>query len=573
MFQLESGGIRDLLQRMKPDHFRDVIATNALYRPGPLKGGLVDTYIEVKHGRKKAEYKHPVMEEILSETHGVMVYQEQVMRILNRLGGIELAAAYTCIKAISKKNLKLMEKNCQQFVRGAEEKGLTKADAEELFGLIAKFAEYGFNKSHSTAYALVAYMTAYLKAHYPVEFMAALLSSDMSNRNFTRKDSTVEHLEDCQRMKIEVVPPDVNTSFADYAVKDGEILYAMAAVKGCGGGAAEAIVANRRAKGPFHSLFDFCERLDPGTVGRTAIESLIKAGAFDSFGVRRSQLFSLIERAIQSGAAAAADRRRGQRGLFGDDDEADQQQAVAASLPDIPEWEPRDKQAKEKEVLGFYLTGHPLAEHQETLATYCSHSTVEAAGLSLRTEVMLGGMVAAIKFSHTKNPQPGRPSKYAMFDLEDMQGIMRCILWPEQYVEYGELVQPDAILVVIGVIDKRLGSDEANLIVNELIPLDQLQARYTRGVMIRLLEGAHGLRAVEQLYEILRGYPGKGELKLSIWLADGRRVQSDCKMRVEINGEMRGRVEELLGPGNLRLLPAPHVAKSGGRGNGRPVRA
>ena len=182
---------------------------------------------------------------------------------------------------------------------------------------------------------------------------------------------------------------------------------------------------------------------------------------------------------------------------------------------------------------------------------------MEAAGLGHRTEVMLGGMLAAIKFSHTKNPQPGRPSKYAMFDLEDMQGIMRCILWPEQYVEYGELVQPDAILVVIGVVDKRPGSDEANLIVNELIPLDQLQSRYTRGVMIRLLESTHGLRAVEQLYEILRGYPGKGELKLSIWLADGRRVQSDCKMRIEINGEMRSRVEELLGPGNFRLLPAP----------------
>jgi DNA polymerase-3 subunit alpha len=569
VFQLESGGIRDLLQRMKPDHFRDVIATNALYRPGPLEGRMVDDYIEVKHGRKKAEYKHPVMEEILGETHGVMVYQEQVMRILNRLGGIELAAAYTCIKAISKKKLSLIEKNREQFVRGAQEKGLTKAEAEDLFGLIEKFAGYGFNKSHSTAYALVAYMTAYLKAHYPVEFMAALLSSDMSNRNFTRKDSTVEHLEDCQRMKIEVVPPDVNTSLADYAVTDGKIYYAMAAVKGCGGGAAEAIVANRRAKGPFRSLFDFCERLDPGTVSRSAIESLLKAGALDSFGARRSQLFSLIERAIQSGAAAAADRRRGQRGLFGDDDEADKQQAVAASLPDIPEWEPRDKLAKEKEVLGFYLTSHPLAEHQKTLATYCSHSTVEAAGLSHRTEVMLGGMLAAVKLSHTKNPQPGRPSKYAMFDLEDMQGIMRCILWPEQFVEYGDLVQPDAILVAIGVIDKRPGSDEANLIVNELIPLDQLQSRYTRGVVIRLFEGTHGLRAVEQLHEILRGYPGKCELKLAIWLDDGRRVQSDCKMRVEINGEMRDRVEELLGPGNFRLLPAPHVAKSGGRGNGR----
>ncbi len=577
VFQLESGGIRDLLQRMKPDHFRDVIATNALYRPGPLEGRMVDDYIEVKHGRKKAEYKHPVMEEILGETHGVMVYQEQVMRILNRLGGIELAAAYTCIKAISKKKLSLIEKNREQFVQGAQEKGLTKAEAEELFGLIEKFAGYGFNKSHSTAYALVAYMTAYLKAHYPVEFMAALLSSDMSNRNFTRKDSTVEHLEDCQRMKIEVLPPDVNRSFADYAVTGGKVYYAMAAVKGCGGGAAEAIVANRRAKGPFRSLSEFCERLDPGTVGRTAIESLIKAGAFDSFGARRSQLFSLVDGAIQSGAAAAADRRRGQRGLFGDDDDVEQQQAAAASLPDIPEWEPRDKLAKEKEVLGFYLTSHPLAEHQKTLATYCSHSTVEAAGLSHRAEVMLGGMLAAVKLSHTKNPQPNRPSKYAMFDLEDVQGIMRCILWPEQYVEYGELVQPDAILVVIGVIDKRPGSDEANLIVNELIPLDQLQSRYTRGMRIRLMESTHGLRAVEQLYEILRGYPGKSELELAIRLADGRLVQSDCKMRIEINGEMCSRLEELLGPGNFRLLPAPHVPKSGGRGNGRvnsrPVRA
>ena len=182
---------------------------------------------------------------------------------------------------------------------------------------------------------------------------------------------------------------------------------------------------------------------------------------------------------------------------------------------------------------------------------------------------MLGGMLAAIKFSHTKNPQPNRPSKYAMFDLEDMQGMMRCILWPEQYAAYAELVQPDAILVVIGVVDKRPGSDEANLIVNELIPLDELQARYTRGVTIRLLESTHGLRAVEQLYEILRGYPGKCELKLAIWLADGRRVQNDCRMRIEINDQMRSRVEELLGPGNFRLLPAHHVPKSGGRGNGR----
>jgi DNA polymerase-3 subunit alpha len=568
VFQLESGGIRDLLQRMKPDHFRDIIATNALYRPGPLEGGMVDDYIEVKHGRKTPEYKHPVMEEILGETHGVMVYQEQVMRILNRLGGIELAAAYTCIKAISKKKLPLIEKNKAQFVQGSQEKGLAKQDAEELFSLIEKFAGYGFNKSHSTAYALVAYITAYLKAHYPVEFMAALLTSDISNRNFTHKDSLVEHIEDCQRMKIEVIAPNVNRSDVEFGVSEGKIIFGLSAIKGCGGSAAEAIVAERKAHGPFKSIFDFCERLDSGSVGRGSIEALIKAGAFDSLSTNRAQLFAVLDRALQSGAAAAADRRRGQKGLFGEEDEEEAKKTVTASLPDIPEWEERDKLTKEKEVLGFYLTSHPLAQHAKTLQTYCSHTSKEAAALSHRTPAMLGGMLAAIKIAHTKNPQPGKPSKYAMFDLEDTEGIMRCILWPEPYVHYGELVQPDALLVVLGKIDKRPGSEDANFIVDELIPLDEVEARYTRGMMIRLSEQTHGVRGLEQLYEILRGYPGNCELKLLVGLNDGRRVQMDCEgVRVELNSEMRTRVDELLGPGNVRLIPAPHP-KSNGNGNG-----
>lgn len=568
IFQLESGGIRDLLQRMKPNHFRDIIATNALYRPGPLEGGMVDDYIQVKHGRKQPEYKHPVMKEVLEETHGVMCYQEQVMRILNRLGGIELANAYKCIKAISKKKLPIIAKFREQFVEGSQAQGLPKNEAEELFGLIEKFAGYGFNKSHSTAYALIAYMTAYLKAHYPVEFMAALLSSDMPGRNFTKKDSLVEHLEDCQRMKIEVVPPDVNRCDPEFTVSDGKICFGLAAVKGCGGNAAEAISAERAKRGPFRDIFDFCERLDPSVVNRTAIESLIKAGAFDLLGGRRAQLFHVIDRALQAGHAAAADRRTGQLGLFGDDEE-DDTQAVAAQLPDVPEWEERDKLTKEKEVLGFYLTSHPLAEHEKTLATYCSHTTVEAAALKHRSEVMLGGMLAAIKLAHTKNPRPGNPSRYAMFDLEDMSGIMRCILWPEQFAQFGELVQPDAILMVLGAIDKRAGSDDANLIVNELITLEELESRFTRGMMIRLFETEHGPAGLEKLYEILRGYPGNGELQLVISLADGSRVPMTCdKFRVEVNGEMRHRVEELLGPGNFRLLAAPHKSSGNSRGNG-----
>ncbi|MGD9126672.1 MAG: DNA polymerase III subunit alpha, partial [Planctomycetia bacterium] len=555
VFQLESGGIRDLLQRMKPDNFRDIIATAALYRPGPLEGGMVDDYIEVKHGRKKAVYLHPIMEKVLTETHGVMVYQEQVMRILNRLGGIELASAYTCIKAISKKNLALIEKFKGEFIEGVQENGLTKRDGENLFELIVKFAGYGFNKSHSTAYALIAYMTAYLKAHYPVEFMAALLSSDMPGRNFKRKDSMVEHIEDCQRMHIKVVPPTVNGSAADFTVQDGKIHFALTAIKGCGEAASEAIHREYVKNGPYRDLFDLCERVDPGTVNRSTIETLIKAGAMDEFGARRSQLYAVVDRAMQSGAKAATDRRHGQMSLFGDIEEEEEEAQV--NLPEIPEWEERDLLMKEKEVLGFYQSSHPLAEHKSLLEQFCSHSTTEAAELAHRTEVILGGMLSALKIAHTKNPKPGRPSKYGMFDLEDHDGIMRCICWPEQFAEIGELVQPDAILIVRGAIDKRPGSEEANLIVNDLITLDDAPSRLTQGIAIRVIEKEHGQEGLEKLYEVLRGYPGNCPLQLHLCLEDGRSVACSCKkLRLDITPEMRHRVEDLLGPGHIRMMAA-----------------
>ena len=570
IFQLESGGIRDLLQRMKPDHFRDIIATAALYRPGPLEGGMVDSYIEVKHGRQEPVYPHPVMEAILAETHGVMVYQEQVMRILNRLGGIQLANAYTCIKAISKKKLPLIAKYKGEFIEGAQAQGMDPKKAEELFAMIEKFAGYGFNKSHSTAYALIAYMTAYLKAHYPVEFMAALLSSDIPGRNFKKKDALVEHIEDCQRMGIEVVPPDVNKSQAEFTVADGKAFFGLAAIKGCGTGAADAIHAEREAGGPYRSLFDFCERIDAGKANRSTLETLVKAGAFDSLGARRAQLYAVVDRAMQSGASAADDRKHGQMSLF-DDDEDEEQEAAAVNLPDVPEWDERELLNKEKEVLGFYLSSHPLAEHEQTLRRYCTHTAVTAAALPNRAEVMLGGMLASIKLSHTKNPRPGKPSRYAMFDLEDMAGIMRCIVWPEQYAEFGQMVEADAILVLSGAIDKRPGSEEANFIVNELISLDDIQSRCTRGLKVRIFEDKHGPKCLEQLNEILRGYPGSGSLELLLCLDDGRQVTCECrKTKIDINLEMRSRVDELVGAENVRLLtaPLPKRSKGGPKQNG-----
>lgn len=565
VFQLESGGIRDLLQRMKPSHFLDIVATNALYRPGPLEGGMVDDYIAVKHGQKLPEYKHPVLEEILEETNGVMVYQEQVMRILNRLGGIQLAKAYTCIKAISKKKESLINENREKFVSGSEEKGLTNAEALDLWELIIKFAGYGFNKSHSTAYALIAYQTAYLKAHWPVEFMAALLSGDIPGRNFKKKDALVEHLEDCQRMEIEVVPPDVNSSDFDFSVNDGKIYFGMAAIKGCGGAAAESVVAERRKRGKFSDLFDFCERVEAAACNRSTIETLIKAGAMDSLGGNRRQLTEVIDRAMQSGANALADRKRGQKSLFGDEEDEDGA-PLKVEYPDLPEWDEREKLSKEKEVLGFYLTSHPLAEYEEKLKNFCSHTVTQLASLAHRQEVLIGGMISSIKTSHTRNPKPGQPSKFANFDLEDMSSAIRCIVWPDDYVAYEELLQQDAVLVARGVVDKSRG-DEPNLVVNELIRIDELDAKYTTGIRVRLDVEKQGLAILPRFREILRGYPGRCNLEIVVAMSDGSSVRLESQnTSVDITPQLRTRIDDLLGPGNYRLLTEPPKPSKGGGG-------
>jgi DNA polymerase-3 subunit alpha len=569
IFQLESGGIRDLLQKMKPDAFSDIIATNALYRPGPLEGGMVRDYVEVKHGRQQAEYIHPICKKILEETNGVMVYQEQVMRILNELGGIELASAYTCIKAISKKKEEIIAKNFEQFVKGCKANGLTEQQAVDFWTMIIKFAGYGFNKSHSTAYALIAYMTAYLKAHYPVEFMAALLSGDIQGRNFKTKDPLVEHLEDCERMGITVVPPSVQTSGVDFTVADGKIYFGLSAIKGCGGSAGEAIVAARTKGGPFKDIFDFCERVDTTQCSKASMEMLIKAGAMDAFSPKRAPLVAVLERALNAGASAAADRKSGQKNMFGAFEEEEVATKPTASLPDIPEWPEREKLQNEKEVLGYYLTSHPLAEHQKTLQMYCSHTTRNIPDLPDRAEVILGGMVGSIKHAHTKNPKPGAPSKYANFDFEDIDGVIRCILWPDGFATQGHLVAPENILVMRGVIDRR-GGDEANIIVNELIPLDELARRYASGIRVRASVPEHGPDVLAKINEIARAYPGGGRFRLVLELDDGSVIHfSDSKkLRIDATPECRTRLEALLGAGHLQLMidkPKPQAASRNGR--------
>ena len=555
IFQLESGGIRDLLQRMKPDHFLDIVAVNALYRPGPLEGGMVDDYVAVKHGRKRAEYRHPVMKDLLEETHGVMVYQEQVMRILERLGGIELSSAYTCIKAISKKKIETIAAFREQFVDGANAKGLSKQQAKELFGLIEKFAGYGFNKSHSTAYALLAWQTAYLKTHWPVEFMAALLSGDITGRNFKKKDALVEHIEDCRRMGIEVTPPDVNASGVDFTVANGRIVFGLSAIKGCGVPAATAIGVERQRNGPYRSLDDFCSRLDPSVVNKTAAESLAKAGAMDSLGPHRVAILAGIERAMAAGASRLADRKSGQKNLFDVFEEAPQAAATPPpGLQDVPTFSDLETRSHEKDVLGYYIHSHPLAECSGILETICTHSTTSLGAAKTKSDVVIGGLVAAIKLSNVKQARPGTThTRYGMFDLEDMDGIVRTICWPEDYARLGAHIQPDAVVVVSGTVDRRPGSEETNLVVSDLVPISEIWSKPVRHVTVKLSESQHGCSTLDRLAAIVRRHAGSVPLRMVLELADGRRVLMEAdRDKVSWSQQFLLELVELLGSGGVR---------------------
>ncbi|MFG0294365.1 MAG: DNA polymerase III subunit alpha [Maioricimonas sp. JB045] len=521
IFQLESGGMRDLLTKMKPDKFADIIATSALYRPGPLEGGMVMTYVNVKHGREPVPTVHPIVDEVLAETYGVMVYQEQVMRILNRLGGIELASSYRCIKAISKKKHSIIAGFHEQFLKGAAENGMAKEQAQDIWNLIEKFAGYGFNKSHSTAYGAIAYQTAYLKAHYPHEFMAALLSCGMES-----SDRINEHTDDCRRMGIEIIPPDVNTSDVDFSVvvdeveaEEGEeaseprrrISFGLGAIKGVGENAMHAMVAERDENGPFKDIFDLCERVDPKLFNKSVLETLIKAGALDNFGPNRAQHMLVVDRAVQAAAARHRDKARGQMSLFGDGSSSEPTDAgdeeEAATIPPADDWTHSQKLAHEKEVFGFYLTSHPLTEFADELATMAAHTVGDLRDLDDGKEVTIGGMISSIKKAATKKPSRNGNSRYVNFDLEDASGVVRCIMWPDDYARAGEKVVSDAIVIVKGRIDAR--GREPNLIVNKLLTLEEAEKTFTKQVAIKFRRGYHTEEDMRRVNDILSRHPGK----------------------------------------------------------------
>ncbi len=554
VFQFESAGIRDLLIKMKPDRFADIIATSALYRPGPLGGGMVTEYVDVKNKVREAKYAHQVVKDITEETYGVMVYQEQVMRILNRLGGIELSQAYGCIKAISKKKTDVIAQGRKQFIEGAVAQGMTTDQAKEIFDLIEFFGGYGFNKSHSTAYALVTFQTAWLKAHYPTEFMSAILSSEMDGAE--RDKFFYEHIDDCKRMGQEVLPPDINASALDFRpAGEGKIHFGLGAVKGVGYKAVEAVIEARDKGGPFRSLDDFFERVAVTTVGQGCVETLIKAGAFDKFGPHkgkiRAQLLAVLPRAVQAGQAKQADRKRGQKGLF-DDDAADPA-SVELSLPDVPGLPDAEMLAEEKKALGFYMSSHPLARHAGVLQAFRSHAVTDLAGLPDKAEVTLGGMISGLTIRTVQKSRSGL-TRMAKLTFEDLGASTPAMLWPEEFAKNEALLKDDAIVFIKGTISRM--RDPAEVIINRVIPIEQAAMELARGVVVTLRKGSIDRTAMERLGRFLRNRPGSLDVFLELVGVEGVRnaiYKAGSTLKVRHDDRLFAEFESVVGEGNVRL--------------------
>jgi DNA polymerase-3 subunit alpha len=550
VFQFESGGMQDLLMKMKPDRIEDLIAANALYRPGPMI--LIPDYVERKHGAKWS-LPHRIMKEILDETYGIMVYQEQVMRICNRLGDIPLREAYGLIKAISKKKARTIAKEKERFVAGCTNKGLTQSQAQQIFEFIERFAGYGFNKSHSTRYAIIAYQTAYMKTYWPVEYMAALLTYEMGDT-----DKVVSYITECRKMNIEVLAPDINESGVDFTPlykghgedKKGVIRFGLAAVKGVGEKAVEQIIAAREKVGRFQSLFHFCENVDLRAANKQVIEALIKAGACDKLGGSRAQMLAGMGKAMQIGTALQADKQNGQMSFFGRTSNTDYSQDHER-LPNVPPWPEPQMLAYEKEVLGFYVTSNPLSHHAETINLYSTLDTSQLADYTQDKQVVIGGLISKIRYHIT---QKGRNAgaKMAVFTLEDLQGQVEVVLFPDVLNKFAELLLKDTIVFVKGKLDYR--REKPNIIAVELITLDKTREKLAAKVKIRLDAKDITKEKVAAIKSICQHHRGQSPVYVAVRTDKGRvYATADRDLSVNPDLEFCRKMRQLVGEENFQL--------------------
>jgi DNA polymerase-3 subunit alpha len=561
VFQFESSGMRDVLRRYKPDTVEDLTALNALYRPGPIQGGMIDDFIERKLGRRKVEYMLPEIEGILKETLGVIVYQEQVMQISNVVASYSLGEADMLRRAMGKKKPEEMAKQRDRFMSGAAALGHPKDTAGELFDQMDKFAGYGFNKSHSAAYALLAYQTAYLKTHYPVEFMAGLLTSETS-----KPESIVKYIGECREIGISVEPPDVQISRAQFTpivTPDGQaIRFGLAAVKNVGGNAIDSILkAREESGGRFKSFWEFCEKVDLRVMNKRVIESLIKAGALDSLG-KRGPLMAAVDKAMERAQKAQKDAAQGQTGLFGLFNESPAPGQSNDDLPHVPDWEETERLANEKEVLGFFVSGHPMDKYAEKLRNLTGVITTAEAlerkppertwgkQLDPADEIQVAGMIVGLRVQKSKRDQ----KQYAQAALEDTTGKIDLICFSRDYERLQGQLKIEAPVLVRGVL---MGDDDAapKISVSSVMALEDVQVKLPAGVRIRLNLD----RVTEEMFVELKSAadaaPGPGKVMLHLEKKGEYAVILEPEgMSVAADRTWVARVEELVGKGTVQAL-------------------
>jgi DNA polymerase-3 subunit alpha len=539
VFQLESGGMRDLCRKFQISSVEHITALIALYRPGPMD--LIPEFIRRRHGEVRIEPEHPLLEPICRETYGIMVYQEQVMQAAQVLAGYTLGGADLLRRAMGKKKPEEMAKQRDTFVKGcARVHGIPSAKANQIFDLLEKFAGYGFNKSHAAAYAIVAYQTAYLKAHYPVEFLCAMMTNDMADT-----DKLSQYIEEARAFGIEVLPPDVNESQVAFApARQGTVIrFGLAAIKGIGEVAVEAILQARRDGGPFSTLAEMCERVDTRTVNRKVLEALIKSGACDTFGETRASLFAAIDRTLARAAAVAQDRARGQTSLFGMLEENAPARVEAAQK--LPEWPQSKLLAAEKELLGFYVTGHPLTPHVPLLEKYSLATTATLAQLANRSLTRIGGLIAAAQ--HSVSKKTNRP--FGLVTLEDLQGSVQVLCMGENYAKYRPLLTANQAILVLGEVNT--AEEKPKVFAQEILPLEDAPKRFTLQVHLRL-HAAH--LAGEDLAEakrIVSGHPGKCPLFLCLEMPGGQWVFLEAHQNFSVtpSAALQKQIEERFGEG------------------------
>jgi len=539
VFQLESSGMKDLLVNIKPDCIEDIIALISLYRPGPMT--MIPDFIARKQGKQKIVYEDPRLEDVLKETYGTIIYQEQVMQIAGVIGGYSMADADNLRRAMSKKKASAMEKETPKFLAGAKKNKISEATARKIWKQMETFAGYGFNKSHSTAYTMISFQTAYLKAHYPVEFMTALLTSEKTNR-----DNIIKYIGSCRDMGISVLPPDINESFTDFSVVGDNIRFGLSAVKNVGNGAVDSIILARTSEGRFTSFHNFCDRVDMHKINKKVIESLIKCGAFDSLEGNRCSLMEGYEDIALVAQKRNKDQMSGQTSLF---DQSGIEDTTQPHLPDVPEWDHDILLSYEKEMLGFYITGHPLLKYADSLNTIVDSGSQTLSGKQDGSTVAVAGVVSNVKETTTK-----KKDTMAYVTIEDLKGFITVVVFAELYRDTMFIINSEEPLYIKGRLD--IGDEGAKVVASEITTVEEAIKTPFSSVHFMIDTEKSDSETVESLKAILDRRRGNnaGYIHLQSPNSAETIISLGEGSKVEISEEIKKEADELLGPGATRFM-------------------